>query len=95
VNCTIAYLYKDEMFCIQNEVAKLIANTRMSKECCFKFGDVKCAVSCLKAHRNDGSTRLNSNHLINADGDCLTLLARLLVILAFSVPYFYFYFSHW
>jgi len=39
--------------------------------------DVKSAVSCLKSHKNDGGTGLNSYHIINAGGDYFTHIALL------------------
>jgi len=41
-----------------------------------------------KAHRHDGSTGLNNDHLINADDDCLTHIALLssLIIVHGSAP---------
>ena len=43
----------------------------------FNFCDVRHAVSRLKAHKNDGSTGLTSDHIINAGDDCFTHLALL------------------
>jgi hypothetical protein len=49
----------------------------LSGECCFNLVDVKCAVSCLKAHKNDGSSGLTSDHFINVGDDCFTHIALL------------------
>jgi len=45
-------------------------------------------VSRLKAHKNDGSSSLTSDHIINAGNDCLTHIALLFAAMAFhgTVP---------
>jgi hypothetical protein len=68
---------RDEMLRIQNEVRELIAKNSLHAECSFDLFDVKRAVSCLKSHKNDGGTGLNSDHIINAGDDCLTHVALL------------------
>lgn len=66
-----------EMSRIQKEIGDLLAVNTTDNECRFTSCDVKCAVSCLKAHKNDGGTGLNSDHIINAGDDCLTHIALL------------------
>jgi len=48
----------EEMLCIQHEIEDLILKNPMYQECSFNLSDVKSAVSCLKSHKNDGSTGL-------------------------------------
>ena len=48
----------------------MIAKNPMDKECSLDFYDVKRAVSCLKPHKNDGGSGLNSDHIINAGLFC-------------------------
>ena len=67
-----------EMQIIQNDVNNLLKNVSSCADCIFNLCDVKSAVSHLKAHKNDGSTGLTSDHIINAGDDCFTHLALLL-----------------
>ena len=43
----------------------------------FNFHDVSKAVPRLKAHKNDDSTGLTSDHIINAGDECYTHIALL------------------
>jgi len=65
----------EEMLRIQHE--DMILKNPMYQECSFNFCDVKSAVSCLKLHKNDGVTGLNSDHIISAGDDCFTHIALL------------------
>ena len=65
------------MQCIHNDVNSLLTNASSCADCIFNFCDVRNAVSRLKAHKNDGSTGLTSDHIINAGDDCFTHLALL------------------
>jgi hypothetical protein len=68
----------DEMMLINDDVVKnIIVKNSVGDECSLDFYDVKCAVSCLKPHKNDGGTGLNSDHIINAGNDCLAHIALL------------------
>ena len=67
----------EEMLRIQHEIDDLILKNPMYQECSFSFCDVKSAVSRLKLHKNDGSTGLNSDHIINASDNCFTHIALL------------------
>jgi hypothetical protein len=62
---------------IHNDVNSLLTNASSSADCIFNFCDIRNAVSRLKAHKNDGSTGLTSDHIINAGDDCFTHLALL------------------
>jgi hypothetical protein len=68
---------RDEMMSIKNEVEDMIVKNSEGNECSFDFYDVKRAVSCLKSHKNDGSTGLNSDHIKHAGNDCLAHIALL------------------
>ena len=57
---------KDEMLCIQNEVEELISKDSTHIERRIVSYDVKQAVSCLKSNKNDGGTRLTSDHFMHA-----------------------------
>ena len=48
----------------------------------FNFHDVRTAVSRLKAHKNDSSSELSSDHIINAGNDWFTHVACLLTAMA-------------
>jgi len=62
----------EAMLRIQHEIEDFILKNPMYQECSFNLCDVKSAVSCLKSHKNDGGTGLNSDYIINAGDDCFT-----------------------
>ena len=62
---------------IPNYVNNLLKNVSSCSDCIFNLCDVKSAVHHLKAHKNDGSTGLTSDHIIDAGDDCFTHLALL------------------
>jgi hypothetical protein len=62
----------NEMRIIQEQVNNLLVNESPWTDCTFNTCDVKSAVSHLKAHKNDGSTDLTSDHIIGAGDDCFT-----------------------
>ena len=74
----------NELNCIQAEVEELLLaeDTSLCSDCVFNFSDVKHAVSRLKAHKNDGSSGLTSDHIIKAGNDCLTHIALLFTAMA-------------
>src|SRR5664279_3158638 len=67
----------NEMHCILNYVNSLLMNVSSCADCIINLRDVRSAVSRLKAHKNDGSTGLTSDHIINAGDDCFTHMSLL------------------
>ena len=72
----------NEMQCIQNDVKALLVGSSSFTDCIFTLHDLKYAVSRLSAHKNDGSTGLTSDHIINAGDNCLTHIALLFTAIA-------------
>jgi len=59
----------------------LLTNEPSCADCIFNFHDVRIAVSRLIALKNDGSTGLASDHIINAGNDCYTDMALLFTVI--------------
>jgi hypothetical protein len=78
----------NEMHRIQCDVETLLSTAPSSTDCVFTVHDLKHAVSRLSAHKNDGSTGLTSDHIINAGDDCLTHIALLFtaIVIHGTVP---------
>lgn len=72
----------NEMCRIQSDVKTLLSSAPSSVDCVFTVHDLKHAVTRLSAHKNDGSTGLTSDHIINAGDDCLTHIAFLFTAIA-------------
>jgi hypothetical protein len=71
-----------EMQRIHDDVKDLLAKESLHDDCIFHTREIKHAVLRLKPHKNDGSTGLTSDHVINARDDCLTHIALLLTAIA-------------
>ena len=68
---------KDEMQCIWTDLNKVLCSNTYSVEHVSVY-DVRGAVGHLKAHKCDGCTGLESDHIINAGDGCLTHVTQLL-----------------
>ena len=68
---------KNEMQCIRTDLNKALCCNTYSMEH-VSVSDVREAVSHLNAHKRDGCTGLESDHIINAGDDCLMHVAQLL-----------------
>jgi hypothetical protein len=67
----------NEMHRIQSDVKTLLSTAPSFTDCVFAVHDLKHAISRFSAHKNDGSTGVTSDHIINAGDDCLTHIALL------------------
>jgi hypothetical protein len=68
---------KQDMQCLENDLQSVIANATFNEDCVFSVHQIKEAVTRLKAGKNDGSSGLSSDHMINAGDDYFMHIALL------------------
>jgi hypothetical protein len=66
-----------EMQDILNTINGSLAGLSVSEDCIFSTREVEDAVSRLKVHKNEGASELSTDHIINANHECFSLISSL------------------
>lgn len=59
------------MRAVQDNVVTLLADASCNEDCIITPENVYTAISRLKVHKNEGSSDLSSDHIINAGNDLM------------------------